>query len=296
MKVHGPSKTAGTIAAHRALESRKPEDKRVCYDPFAERLLDPHFSAFGEFRLPKKPAYWLYEAIFPGFNGYFVARTRHIDEYLQACIQNGLEQLVILGAGYDSRAYRFEQLKGQAKIFEVDQPATQRVKTAKLKAIFGRTPEHVTFVPIDFTQETLGEKLYEKGYERQLNTLFIWEGVTMYITQEAVDAVLAFVVKNSGEGSSIIFDYTHLSVVKGTSSRWEAKTWRRGAKRLNERLLFGIEEENIEGFLTQRGFDQINNANHIWLKQRYFIGANRERQITPIMDIVHAAVKPSASE
>ena len=90
--------------------------------------------------------------------GAIVARERYIDDYLQSCIDDGLEQLVILGAGYDSRAYRFEKLK-RVKVFEVDHPATQRVKVARLKEALGELPENVVFVPIDFTKETLERRL-----------------------------------------------------------------------------------------------------------------------------------------
>ncbi len=97
--------------------------------------MSPTFTLFGETRVPKFLANWMYERMLPGFFGFTVARTRHIDEIVQTCVENGLEQLVILGAGYDSRAYRFEQLKEQARVFEVDHPATQQVKVTKLKEI-----------------------------------------------------------------------------------------------------------------------------------------------------------------
>jgi methyltransferase (TIGR00027 family) len=291
MQEFEPSRTAETAAAPRALESQKPIDQRICSDPFAERFLSPTFSLLGETRVPKFLANWIYKRMLPGFFGFTVARTRHIDEILQTCIKNGLEQLVILGAGYDSRAYRFEQLKGQARVFEVDHPATQQVKVTKLKEILGSLPNHVVLVPIDFTQQTLSQRLFERGYEKQRNTLFIWEGVTYYMTPEAVDVTLAFVVNNSGKGSSIVFDYTHPSVVEGTCTRREAKMFLRGADSFDEPLSFGIAEGTVESFLRQRGFGQANNVTNEWLKQRYFTGVNRKRAITPIFEIVHAIIQ-----
>lgn len=286
-----PSRTAETAAAPRALESQKPMDQRICYDPFAEKFLKPTFTLLGETRVPKFLANWMYERILPGFFGFTVARTRHIDEIVQTCVENGLEQLVILGAGYDSRAYRFEQLKKQVRVFELDHPATQQVKVTKLKEILGSLPKHVVLVPIDFTQQTLSQRLFESGYEKERNTLFIWEGVTYYMTPEAVDVTLAFVVDNSGEGSSIVFDYTHPSVVEGSCTRREAKMFLRGADSFGEPLRFGIAKGTIEGFLTQRGFGQVNNVTSEWLKQRYFTGVNRKRAITPIFEIVHAMIQ-----
>ena len=160
-----------------------------------------------------------------------------------------------------------------------------------MKEILGSLPKYVVLVPIDFTQQTLSERLFESGYEKQRNTLFIWEGVTYYMTPEAVDVTLAFVVDNSGKGSSIVFDYTHPSVVEGTSTRREAKMFLRGADSFGEPLRFGIAEGTIESFLMQRGFGQVNNVTNEWLKQHYFTGVNRKRTITPIFEIVHAIIQ-----
>jgi methyltransferase (TIGR00027 family) len=143
-----------------------------------------------------------------------------MDDYLGACLRAGIEQLVILGAGLDSRAYRIEGLKGQVRVFEVDHPATQAAKLAKLTKLFGALPAHVTYVPIDFDAETL-EKLFDFGYSRQHKTLFIWEGVVHYLTAEAVDQTLSFVSKHSGAGSSIIFDYVYTSALTAAHKREE---------------------------------------------------------------------------
>jgi len=253
--------------------------------------LKPNFTLLGETRVPQFVANWMYERILPGFFGFTVARTRHIDEIIQTCVENRLEQLVILGAGYDSRAYRFEQLKEQTKVFEVDHPVTQQIKATKLKEFLGSLPKHVVLVPIDFTQQILSERLFESGYEKQCKTLFIWEGVTYYMTPEAVDVTLAFVANNSGKGSSIVFDYTHPSVVEGTSTRREAKMFLRGADSFGEPLHFGIAEGTIENFLMRRGFGQVNNVTNECLKQHYFTGVNRKRMVTPIFEIVHAIVQ-----
>jgi methyltransferase (TIGR00027 family) len=265
----------------------KPAGERICYDPFARQFVSSAFLYFIKFFVdigyPEKAG--------PGVMGFLAARARYIDDYLQSCIKEGLEQLVILGAGYDSRAYRFEQLKSR-KVFEVDHPATQEAKLAKLKKILGRLPEHVVYVPIDFTQETLEKRLYESGYDRELKTLFIWEGVTQYLTPEAADSTLAFVARNSGRGSSIIFDYIYTSLLNGTFKRGEVKRMRRYRGFTGEGLTFGIEESTIEDFLGQRGFEQIKNVTNEFLKQAYFTGVNQKRQVASGYAIASATVKP----
>ncbi len=118
--------------------------------------------------------------------GFLVARERHVDEYLRTCLAEGIEQLVILGAGYDARAYRFKlELRG-VRAFEVDHPATQQAKLKRLQHVLGRMPAQVVYVPVDFNTQTLGEQLAACGYDERLKTLFIWQGVTHYLTPEAV--------------------------------------------------------------------------------------------------------------
>ena len=109
----------------------------------------------------------------PGVIGFLTVRCRYIDDLLQECISSGIQQLVILGAGLDSRPYRFEALKGPVRTFEVDSPATQSAKLERLKSIFGTVPAQVTYVPIDFNSETL-EKLFDYGFDTHLKTFFIW--------------------------------------------------------------------------------------------------------------------------
>jgi methyltransferase (TIGR00027 family) len=295
MREEKPSFTADIVAAYRALESKKPVDERVCYDPLAKDFLSAEMKAGGLRGIRRKIRRLVFELLGPGWPAYWVARTKYLDDYLQSSLEAGLEQLVILGAGYDSRAYRFEKLKEKTKVFEVDYPATQRLKIAKLKEIFGNVPDDVIFVSIDFDNESLEPRLRESSYDRRLKTLFIWEGVTPYIKAEAVNEVLAFVAGNSGQGSAIIFDYTIPSVVNGTCDRREAKVWRRGAKRFGEPLQFGIDQETVEEFLGEKGFYQVNNVNSEFLKKSYFKGVNLKREITPIMAIVHATVKPEGA-
>ena len=93
------SRSAAIIAAHRAMESAKPSDERICYDPYAEKLIPPNVTVIGETALPKEQALNLFKNFGPGFHEYFIARTRYIDDYLTSCIGKELQQLVILGAG-----------------------------------------------------------------------------------------------------------------------------------------------------------------------------------------------------
>ena len=144
-----------------------------------------------------------------------LAILRYFDDFTEKSITDGIEQLIILGAGYDTRAYRIEGLKN-IKVFEVDHPNTQSFKIQKIKEAFGSIPDHVVYVPVDFEKETFGQKLFDERYNSSKKTLFIMEGLSMYIPPKAVAETLLFIVGNSCNGSAVIFDYYPESVVDGT--------------------------------------------------------------------------------
>jgi methyltransferase (TIGR00027 family) len=274
MRKKQSSLTAAGIAIVRAVESERPADERICYDPYAQRFVPAWmYRAFGFFI---KIGYAEWRG--PGVNGFLVARDRYIDDVLKSFLDEGLQQLVILGAGYDSRAYRFE-LAGRVKTFEVDHPATQADKLVKLQAVFEKVPEHIIYVPVDFNTQTLEERLLEYGYSPNLKTLFIWQGVTMYLTADAVDATLAFLVHRSGSGSAIVFDYVYRSVLEGAQNHSEISGMRRYRFMTGEGLTFGIPEGAIEIFLKERGFQQVKDVNVDYLKATYFTGKNAGRAV-----------------
>jgi len=291
MKEEKPSVSAEQVAAIRAAWSKRPEDERVCFDPLARHFLGPELaSVIDDPKLTETVAAAVEQST-PGAIGCVGARTRYIDDYLKTSIDGGIEQLVILGAGYDSRPYRFSEMKGKVRVYELDQPATQREKIEKLKMILGSTPEHVVYVPINFDKESMADRLYASGFARDLKTLFIWEGVTMYITAEAVDATLGFVAKNSGKGSSIIFNYILQSVVDGTCRTEDAEKMRQAYAQRGEPLIFGIPEGAIDGFLCERGFRDVKDVNGEFFKSAYFRGKIASTNVCCLCGFVTATVK-----
>jgi methyltransferase (TIGR00027 family) len=282
------STSAAGIAALRAFELEKPEGERICYDPYAKRFIIP----------------WMYYLVNffmrlcwdrikgPDVVGYLVVRCRYMDDYLESCIKDGIRQLVILGAGYDSRAYRFEGLKGRVKVFEVDLPGTQEIKRKKLIRVFGGVPDGVILVPVDFNSQKLEDRLTESGYDESLKTLFIMEGVVFYLTPGAVDGTLAFIAGHSGEGSSVIFDYTDKAVVEGTRKRSEISSMRRYKAFSGEEIVYGIDRSTIREFLEGKGFVNVVNVTGDDLHDMYFKGVNAKRQVAPVYSIFRATIKP----
>lgn len=287
MRKSQSSMTASGIAIMRALESEKPAAERICYDPYARQMVSSalyHFVKFFD-RLGYS------EKRGPGVMGFLAVRERHIDEYLKTCLANGARQVIILGAGYDARAYRFEEFKRGVRVFEVDHPATQQSKLKRLQKIFGSVPSYVTYVSIDFNTQTLEQRLRECGYDEQQKTLFIWQGVTQYLTPEGVDSTLAFVANHSSPGSSIIFDYMYTSLLDGTVQHGEVSKMRRDRWMSEEVLAFGIPEGAIESFMEQRRFTHVHDANFKYLHDTYFTGVNAKRTVADGYAIVSAVVK-----
>lgn len=287
-----PSKMAELIALHRVAESAFPEGERICYDPYAVHFVDQETLRFARKNPEKTKAMREhYERLFPGIGNSIRARVRYFDDFVKASIDKGMEQLVILGAGYDTRAYRIEGLKGNEnmKIFEVDHPATQSVKVEKIREIFGSLPGNVTYVPLDFDAEGLGQKLLEMGYDRSKKTLFIMEGLVMYIPPEAVDETLTFIAKNSGRSSAVLFDYFSDSVIEGTCEA--GKNMRDYARKAGEPIQFGIKEGMAESLLARHGFSRAENVTSEDYKRAYFHGVNKARVVSNLLSIVHAVIE-----
>ena len=226
-----PRKMALQIAGLRANETWLPDTMRVFEDPYAEYFFSD------EVRKMFRNTEWVkselakYERMMPGVNGAIVARIKFIDECLQTGLTQGLRQLVIIGAGYDTRAYRLPGVKENLRVFEVDHPATLEVKINTISGIFGSPPGHVSYVPIVFGRDRLPEKLLESDYNPKLKTLFIVEGLLMYIPAPAVDGLLAFITGASGPESAIVADFFSTAVIDGTSPLKEAQTLRQFVKK-----------------------------------------------------------------
>ncbi|MCP3872038.1 MAG: SAM-dependent methyltransferase [Desulfobacteraceae bacterium] len=191
----------------------------------------------------------------PGVYEYVIARTRIFDQFFKEALDESIEQIVFLGAGYDSRSYRFRESLDSTKVFELDIPLTQKYKKKCLSAADIDIPDQVSFVPINFNTKSISDALLSTDFDKNKKTFFVWEGVTFYLSAEAVDATLKFVNSNSRAGSSIVFDYTAL---------WPGIMEAHGVKELiafnsknqsgESGVSFSLNEDLIETFLMDRGF------------------------------------------
>ncbi len=262
----------------------------MCCDPLARYFLDGVFAIIVKSRFLARVVAKYADWKAPGSFDNVVARTRYIDECLQSCLDGGIDQLVVLGAGNDTRAYRFDGLAAAVKVFEVDHPNTQRVKKEKVRRVLGETPLNVVYVPIEFGSQRLDEILLSSGYDPNLKTLFIWEGVSYYLATNAVDEVLSFVTTGSGEGSSVIFDYVFRSAIEGTCNLRGAKQSLQAVARRGEPYIFGMDEESVDEVLSDKGLRVTSHVDGRFSEERYFRPLGRKTRIACFYGYVHATV------
>jgi methyltransferase (TIGR00027 family) len=205
-----------------------------------------------------------------GIYQYVIARTKYIDSILEKALANGFKQVVILGAGFDSRAIRFFKPNNTIKVFEIDTPHTQNAKIKQLKKRHIAIPENNIYVSVDFEKEDFKKRLLENGFANPQKTLFILEGLTMYLSQDTVEDTFRFIRANSAPGSLVVFDYIYASVLRRERKYYGEKAIYRRVKQDNERWTFGIEEGELENFLNQLNFKLIEHLDSNAMEHRYF--------------------------
>jgi methyltransferase (TIGR00027 family) len=201
--------------------------------------------------------------------GYVPLRHRFIDEHLAAALDAGAVQVALLGAGSDTRAYRFaDQLAGRP-VFEVDLAAISRTKAVTIARNGDEFPAaNVVRVEIDFETQALADVLAEAGFEVGGLTFFVWEGVPMYLTRAAVTSTLDAVHALGGDGSQIAHDMWYL--VDEPSPRGTARRAAPGALSLiGEPVTFGVHPEDYEALLERHGFAVVDLALATELQARY---------------------------
>jgi methyltransferase (TIGR00027 family) len=262
-----PSQTAAFVATWRALGDYLPDDVRLCHDPLGWTFSPSFVARFRPLaeRFPAVTGRMLLATPLKRLLLWIQLRTRAIDDIVRAFYRDGGRQIVILGAGYDSRATRMAAGLAGARFLEVDHPTTQARKRAILESV--RIEANASFVGWDFERtaiEELPSKLKAEGLDADQPTLTIWEGVIPYLTEEAVGATLSAVRAFGGERSQVMLHYIE-------RRRIESRTiWHVAASRFGEPLRFGWDPAALPEWLRSRGFELVSDRDDDALARELF--------------------------
>lgn len=211
-----------------------------------------------------------------GIYEYTIARTKYIDAVFREVLAQGFDQILIFGAGFDSRALRFQAEAGDTKVFELDVPITQQAKLGEYQRQGLQIPADVVFISIDFDRESLPDKLEGAGFDRGGRSLFVLEGLLMYLQPESVDETFRVIADFAGEGSEVVFDYVRAPVLRGEGLYYGEAEIVASVTKAGERWYFGIEDGELDPFLQKYGFRVREHRDAQDLERAYFTGASGE--------------------
>lgn len=266
-----PSQTAAFVATWRALAEYLPKDVRLSLDPLGWKFAPPTLTRFFRplaMKYPRATGKILLASPLRRLLLWMQLRTRAIDDMAIEFVRNGGRQIVLLGAGYDCRAVRLAPQLLEARIFELDHPATQTRKRAILEA--AGVISQAKYIAWNFERdslEQLSSLLQDYGLNQQLPTLTIWEGVIPYLTARAVESTLN-TIRNFGslEGSQIILHYIERHLI-------ERRTiWHFLASYVGEPLRFGWDPCELADWLRLRGFELVSDRSDEDLARELFAG------------------------
>lgn len=271
-----------------ALEQQFPEPVRILTDPLAFQILP----------FPRRAEIWLklrlmsvdsmvrwMERKIPGMWSGFLVRKRYIDDKVVEALGGRIGAVVNLGAGLDTRAYRLQAFSG-TPVWEVDQPHTIRAKEARLKKVLGGIPAFITLVPIDFDHEDLEAVLDSRGYRADAETFFIWEAVTQYLTQEGIRGIFEFLAR-APAGSRLAFTYIRRDFLDGKALYGADYLYRKVVLK-DGSFLFGMDPEEVGGFLEAYGWRIKEHLGYDALTDRYVKETGRQLLSTPLERMVYA--------
>lgn len=254
----------------RAYDHGHPPAQRVVDDPYAQWFLRPLARAALSYEgaAPNLERYALRAA--DGLLQFVLGRHRYMDDALRRALRGRVEQVVVLGAGYDMRAYRLAKALRGRPLFEVDHPATAGRKSRILARHEADLPPAVVRrVEVDFETQSFRDELRKAGFRERRPTFFFWEGVSMYLTRSAVKRTLETLRAMSAPGSQVVLDLWYLpdehdliSAARRFSSNLLAL--------LGEPVTFGLHPEDAAPFFSRLGFRLKDVADAAELRRRYF--------------------------
>ncbi|WP_378955153.1 class I SAM-dependent methyltransferase [Pelosinus sp. sgz500959] len=279
-------RTAFLPATPRLIEQYETNERRLFDDLFIKIFFSKMTLFMMQFRIIRDIEKMMSDILSVGGSGLILCRTRYIDDLLQTSIDHGIEQVVILGAGLDTRPYRIAGIH-HTKIFEVDLPMMQDIKKEKIRKCLGTLPNHIKYVSIDFNQQRLDEVLEDAELDIGKPIFFICEAVTQYIMEEAIESIFRFISKTV-TGSTVVFTYILKSVIDKTSSIEGANNVMDYFETKDQEWKFGLESSKIEEFLKQFKLTLIEDVGASYYQERYLKPMGRKLDVSEIERVVYA--------
>lgn len=289
MKSKKRSRTAQMAAVIRALHWAY-ESPVVFEDPFAGQLAGPGWHFLCKSRLLYLFATrTIYKSLNP-IRRQVLARARYAEDKLREALESGVRQYIIIGAGLDSFALRRSDLDGKIRIYELDHPATQQAKKARVEELNLRLPKNHEFVPIDFEKENLCHALAGSSYDPEAPAFFSWLGTVHYISQPAVFQTLTSIQSCACPESELVFDY---AIPETHYSRQDHKTvsdLKRYTKRRGEPIISMFDPDVFPRQVSQLGFSLLENVSPQEQAGKYFNATGKKEKIMPGSYFIHFRV------
>ena len=285
----GAAKTGKGPTLIVAVEQNFPQEERIINDTLAPKLYsgaDRFWIQLTKISVFRNLIVGLTEKLLPGGWSCFLVRKRYIDEHLLEAVGNReVEAVVNLGAGFDTRLYRFEALRN-IPCWEVDQPINIAAKESVLKSALKTVPENVTLTGINFVEQEIGELLKQSGYQAGVKTFFVWEAVSQYLNDAAVKKVFDFFAK-APAGSQLVFTYIPRDFIDGTNLYNQEKFYKRVV--LKDKIWqFGFDPTTLGELLGRIGWKLVKDLGYTELSDRYVKPTGRNLGVLQIERVVYA--------
>ncbi len=270
MQEDNPSRTAQYMALFRAIETVRPSQKRLFNDPYAKIFLDNKLKLAVKISIIpilSRLILMLIQNKAPGALSSGIARTKYIDDLLEQTISDGVKQVIILGAGFDTRALRLNFLNN-ISIIEIDHPDTSNIKIKKLENRIGDLPSNVKYYQLDFEKQSLTDLANKYNLNLDIPTTIIWEGVTNYLNQEAVNKTFEFIQKFS-DITYIIFTYIDKLVLEKPQAFKGTEQLFKNLKKSEEPYTFGIQPDKLSEYLNKFDLTLIENQSANEYRNKY---------------------------
>lgn len=272
-----------------AVEQLEAADRRIVTDPLALQFLPPTMAFLVRacrWRWWRGQLVRATESKARGIWAGMLCRKRYADDQVSTALGTGIDQLVVLGAGFDTRAYRLADPR-RVRAYEVDLPANIDTKRARVHAALGEAPEHVQLVPVDFETDDLAESLAAKGFRLDRPAVFVWEAVTQYLTEDAIRHTLTLLAK-AARGSRLTFTYIRQDFLDGTNSYLAEGAYRDFVER-HQVWHFGLHPDQVGPLLDEYGWTEREQVGAAEYQQRYLEPTGRDMPVSEIERFVTAS-------